>query len=78
MRPDGLYFIVEEIGADHTRKASVRATVQFFRFATREVTTVAALEKPAWSLTVSPDGKYLLYAQFDVRGSDLMLAEDWP
>jgi hypothetical protein len=35
------------------------------------------LEKPSWGMTVSNDGKYLLYAQYDVRGSDLMLAEGW-
>ena len=54
-----------------------RASVRFFRFATQEVSTIVTLEKPSWGMTVSPDGQYLLYAQYDVRGSDLMLVEGW-
>ena len=76
--PEGLYFIVEEIATDHTRKATIRATARYFRFATQEVTPIVTLEKPCWGMTVSPDGRYLLYAQMDVRGSDLMLAEGLP
>jgi Tol biopolymer transport system component len=75
---EGLYFIVEETVPDHARKAIVQATVRFFHFDTNDVSTVVMLEKPSWGMTVSPDGKYLLYAQYDVRGSDLMLVEGWP
>jgi Tol biopolymer transport system component len=76
--PSGLYFIVEEAAPDHARKAAVRETVRFFRFDTREITNVVTLEKPSWGMTVSPDGKFLLYAQYDARGSDLMLVDGWP
>jgi hypothetical protein len=38
------------------------------------------LEKPLGGvrgLTVSPDGRWILYTQFDQRGSDIMLMENF-
>jgi len=55
--------------------------IQFFSFATQQVTQVAVLEKrliqgpPA--LAVSPDGRWILYAQLDQSGSDVMLVENF-
>src|SRR5262249_29395551 len=72
---DAVYFIVESTTPDHPRKTTVRSTVRRYQFATGEVTDVAALEKPSLGLAVSPDGRSILYAQFDVRGSDILLAE---
>jgi len=30
-----------------------------------------------WGFSVSPDGRWLLYAQFEPRGSDLMVVENF-
>jgi Tol biopolymer transport system component/DNA-binding winged helix-turn-helix (wHTH) protein len=55
--------------------------IQFFSFATRQVTQVAVLEKsliqgpPAFA--VSPDGRWILYAQLDQGDSDVMLVENF-
>jgi hypothetical protein len=50
--------------------------VQFLDFATGAITEVVKVEKPLdLGLTVSPDGRWLLFAQPDYRGSNLMLVE---
>jgi len=52
-------------------------TIEFFSFSNQQVRTVARLEKPPFlGLTVSPDGRRLLYTQIDQSGTDLMLVED--
>ena len=52
--------------------------VQFLSFATGKVTTTAKVaQEPAWGFSVSPDGRWLLYAQYAPRGSDLMLVENF-
>jgi Tol biopolymer transport system component/DNA-binding winged helix-turn-helix (wHTH) protein len=62
-------------------KARSGPAIQFFNFATRQVTQVAVLEKrliqgpPA--LAISPDGRWLLYAQIDQSGSDVILLENF-
>ncbi len=73
----GLYFIHEETTPDHARKAGIKATIKFFRFADQEFTDIAPLERTTWGLAVSPDGRRLLYAQFDQRGSDILLVEPY-
>jgi len=72
---DAVYFIVESTTPDHPRRTTVFSTLRRYKFATGEVKDVAELEKPSLGLSVSPDGKSVLYAQFDQRGSDIMLAE---
>src|SRR5262245_10539166 len=72
---DALYFIAEATPPDHTRKATVLATLRRYRFATQDVSDVATLEKPSLGLAIAPDGRSALYAQFDQRGSDIYLAE---
>jgi hypothetical protein len=68
---DGIYFI-PEAGTD--RKFSL----QFLSFATAKVKTVAPISRrPMEGLSVSPDGRSLLFSQLDEAGSDLMLVENF-
>jgi Tol biopolymer transport system component/DNA-binding winged helix-turn-helix (wHTH) protein len=68
---DGIYFVPRQ------NTGSVR-TIQFLSFATGKLETVTNIEMPVWgALSVSPDGKWILYSQFDQLGSDLMLVENF-
>jgi Tol biopolymer transport system component len=67
---EGIYFIPEP-GAD--RKSSI----QFLTFATGKVKTVAPILGRPIGLSVSPDGRSLLFSQVDEEGSDLMLVENF-
>ena len=70
---DGVYFIDTD--------TKPHATVKFWSFATRQTTTVAALAKSAWpydpALSVSSDGRSLLYDQEDNVNNDIMLVENF-
>jgi Tol biopolymer transport system component len=66
----GIYFATAEDPA--------RPLIEFYNFATRKVTRVAILARPLRSvLSVSPDGRRLLYTQVDQSGSDIMLMENF-
>jgi Tol biopolymer transport system component len=56
-------------------------TVSFYEFATRRITPVFTIpNKPVFGspgLTVSPDGRSILYSQVDRQGSDVMLLENF-
>jgi eukaryotic-like serine/threonine-protein kinase len=68
---EGIYFIPEP-GGDG------KSSIQFLSFATAKVKTVAPMSKrSAWRLSVSPDGRSLLFSQLDEEGSDLMLVENF-
>jgi Tol biopolymer transport system component len=68
---EGIYFIPAP-GAD--RKSSI----QFLSLATTKVKTVAPISGfPSEGLSVSPDGRSLLFTQLDEAGSDLMLVENF-
>ena len=58
-----------------------RPLVEFFHLVTGKTRKIAELEKPimTWApgLAVSPDGRWLLYAQIDQSGRDLMLLENF-
>jgi Tol biopolymer transport system component/DNA-binding winged helix-turn-helix (wHTH) protein len=55
-----------------------RRSIQFLSFATDRASPVLELSGwPDGGLSVSPDGRRLLYAQIDQQGSDLMLVEDF-
>jgi Tol biopolymer transport system component len=57
---------------------SSRTPLEFFDFATNKVKTLANVDKPGiYGLTVSPDGRFVLYTRLDQQGSDLMLVENF-
>jgi Tol biopolymer transport system component len=55
--------------------------LEFYSFATGQVTTVAVLEKGIYrgmsGLAVSPDGRWLTWSQIDQVISDIMLLENF-
>jgi Tol biopolymer transport system component/tRNA A-37 threonylcarbamoyl transferase component Bud32 len=54
------------------------SSVQFLNFATGIATPIVKVPKPLdLGLTVSPDGRTLLYTQIDSSGRDLMLVENF-
>jgi Tol biopolymer transport system component/DNA-binding winged helix-turn-helix (wHTH) protein len=69
----GIYFA--------TANTPSQPLIEFFSFATGKVTKVAPLDKPLsrWDpgLAISPDGRWLLFAQMDQSGSDVMLVENF-
>jgi hypothetical protein len=53
-------------------------TIRFLNFRTGAVTIVARFEKfPQLGLSLSPDGRQILYSQVDEDNSDLMLVENF-
>src|SRR5262249_41534009 len=69
----GVYFAVAE--------SPTRQVIEFLSFDTGKVTPVFTPEKRLVSatsgLSVSPDGRWLLYTQVDQHGSDIMLMENF-
>ena len=67
----GVYYIVPE---DNARSGSLR----FFDLATGTNHQILHIDKPLdLGLAVSPDGRYLLFAQMDYAGQDLMIVENF-
>jgi Tol biopolymer transport system component/DNA-binding winged helix-turn-helix (wHTH) protein len=67
----GIYFCGQ-------REGSVGSTIQLFDFVTRKSSQIAVTDKPmAAGFSVSPDGRWILYAQIDQLSSDLMLVENF-
>jgi Tol biopolymer transport system component len=68
----GIYFI--------DRNTLPRPTIKFFDLMTRRETPITEFEKepPQWmsSLTVSPNGQWLLYTQIESDTEDIMLVEN--
>jgi hypothetical protein len=61
------------------REAEPGAAIEFFDFATGEVSPVAVLEPSslgAW-LSVSPDEQWILYVRSEAEESDIMLVENF-
>lgn len=62
----GIYFVP----ADHPR------SLRYFDFATKQTRTVFELDKDFdGGLSISPDGRWILYAQVDEVNSDIMLVD---
>jgi eukaryotic-like serine/threonine-protein kinase len=60
--------------------ASEGPVLEMWGMKTRRVTRLATLEPrslPWWGLTVSPDGKWILYSQRDSSPNDIMLIENF-
>ena len=51
--------------------------LKLYDFATGTTSTVLPMGHPEFGLDVSPDGRYLVYAQLDDPASDLMLVENF-
>ncbi|HWB32853.1 MAG TPA: winged helix-turn-helix domain-containing protein [Acidobacteriaceae bacterium] len=56
---------------------SHRSELRFYNFATSATSTILQIGIPEFGLDVSPDGRYLVYAQRDDPGSVLMLIENF-
>jgi Tol biopolymer transport system component len=54
------------------------SNLQFLDFKTGRIKIIAHIPKPVQTgLTISPDGRTLLYSQIDQDGSEIMLAENF-
>jgi Tol biopolymer transport system component len=75
------YWTVVDNGIYFATRETSRPTIQFFDFATNQLTEVAKLEKPLLAgnpgLTISPDGRWLLYSQIDQNNNDIILIENF-
>ena len=73
VRRDGIYFI--------QREAYRTASLQFYRFATQKTKKITDIEGPFlhydFGLTVSPDGRSVLYTHPERPNSSLWLVEDF-
>ena len=52
--------------------------LSFYSFATKQVRPIKTLGMVAFGSSVSPDGRYILYAQVDEATGDIMLVNDFP
>ncbi len=67
---DGVYFVPPSKGADYS--------LHFLRFATGAVEPIHDIERqPVGTMSVSPDGRSILYAQWEKLESDIMLVENF-
>jgi Tol biopolymer transport system component len=53
------------------------SAIQFFSFATHKITQIAKPEKRGGDLSVSPDGRFILFAQVDQDTSHIMMVENF-
>jgi Tol biopolymer transport system component len=66
----GVYYIA--------RRTENRYPLRFYDAATRKDSVVWSLDNlPAACCSISPDGRYLLFSQVDVAGSDLRLIDNF-
>ena len=68
---EGIYFIPRP-------DFSGRYSIQFFNFGTKRIRPISTVESGIDDyLSVSPDGRWILYSQNDQMGSDLVLVENF-
>ena len=74
IRHVSMYWVTEQ-GVYFVPNAT-RNTIQFLRFSTGKIEKIVELGKEAWfGLTVSPDGRWLVYSEIEQSGSNLMLVD---
>jgi Tol biopolymer transport system component len=70
---EGFYFVVAS--------SNTQSAIKFFSFSTGTEKTIAEIDRippnGVSGLTLSPDGKFLLFPLFAQRGSDLMMIENF-
>jgi Tol biopolymer transport system component/DNA-binding winged helix-turn-helix (wHTH) protein len=75
------YWRVTEQGIYFATATSAGALLEFYSFANKLISEVARLSRGAErylpGLSVSPDGRSLLYCQMDHSGSDIMMVENF-
>lgn len=76
------HWAVTEAGIYFATEAQPKQTlIEFFSFATRQVTLLATipkgLDRSTPGLSVSPDGRWLIWSQLDQQGSDILLLENF-
>jgi Tol biopolymer transport system component len=75
------YWALSRDGVYYVSGSKMHSSVNFYDFATHRITPVTEIEGPLYSgtpsLTVSPDGHFLAYAQVDSFHAGLVLAENW-
>jgi len=68
---DGIYFIPYP-------RSEKDYVIRFLSFATKRIRSIASVENPTFNdLSVSPDGRWILYPKLESEGSDLMLVENF-
>jgi Tol biopolymer transport system component/predicted Ser/Thr protein kinase len=68
---EGIYFVPES-------DSPARHSLEFFNFGNKSIRTIWTIESELDDfLSVSPDGRWILYSQIDQHGSDLMLVENF-
>jgi eukaryotic-like serine/threonine-protein kinase len=68
---DGVYFVFQPDSKGHY-------VIRLLKTSTGEIQTIASIENPVRNgLSVSPDGRWILYPKLDQEGSDLMLVENF-
>jgi Tol biopolymer transport system component len=81
VREGGIYYIDQpsgQGGVNYLDLASGETRLQYFNFATRRSTTIVRnLGNAGAFLTVSPDGRTILYCRTDSFVNDLMLVENF-
>ena len=63
-------------GVYYIQQSPDAAIIKFLPYGSRSAQTIAALENGLfWGLTISPDERFALYSQDEVRNAELMLVE---
>jgi Tol biopolymer transport system component len=78
----GMYFVPVR-NLEHNRLTDKGDSIKFLDFRTGQIRLVANVAKPfnfnagTGGLAISPDGRWILYQQFDQAGSELMFVKDF-
>jgi eukaryotic-like serine/threonine-protein kinase len=78
----GTLAVISDGIANFAMQTKPNPTINFYRFATREWTTLLSVERSAafafgGRLSVSPDGQWIIYSRQDQTVNDIMLVENF-